>query len=42
MSYAVETTDSEAVARYGRAMALGAQVAAATAFVDPEVLVDRS
>ncbi len=38
MSYAVETTDSEAVARYGRAMALGAQVAAATAFVDPEVL----
>jgi oligoendopeptidase F len=38
MSYAVETTDAEAVARYGRAMALGAQVGAATAFVDPEVL----
>ena len=38
MSYAVETTDNEAIARYGRAMALGAQVGAATAFVDPEVL----
>lgn len=38
MSYAVETTDSEAVARYGRALALEAQIAAATAFIDPEVL----
>ncbi len=38
MSYAVETTNNEAVARSGRAMALGAQFGAATAFVDPEVL----
>ncbi|MEO5634001.1 oligoendopeptidase F [Gaiella sp.] len=38
MGYAVETTNDEAVARYGRATALGAQVGAATAFVDPEVL----
>jgi len=42
MGHAVETTDSEAVARYGRALALDAQVGAATAFIDPEVLsIDR-
>ncbi len=38
MGYAVETTNPDAVARYGRALALGAQVGAAAAFVDPEVL----
>lgn len=38
MSYAVETINAEAVARYGRAMALGAQAGATTAFIDPEVL----
>lgn len=38
LSYSVETTNTDAVARHGRAMALGAQVGAATAFVEPEVL----
>ncbi len=38
LAYAVETTDTEAVARYGRAQAAAAQVGAATAFVDPEVI----
>jgi oligoendopeptidase F len=38
MAYAVETTSTEAVARYGRAQAAAAQVGAATAFVDPEVI----
>ena len=43
MAYAVETTSAEAVARYGRARAAAAQVGAAMAFVDPEVLaVGRS
>ncbi len=38
MGYAVETTDSAAVARFGRAQAVEAQLAAASAFVEPEVL----
>ena len=38
MGYAVETSDTDAVARFGRAQAAEAQVSAATAFVDPEVL----
>jgi oligoendopeptidase F len=38
MGYAVETTNTAAVARFGRAQAAEAQVIAATAFVDPEVL----
>jgi oligoendopeptidase F len=38
MGYAVETTDPAAVARFGRAQAADAQVSAATAFVEPEVL----
>ena len=38
MGYAVETTDSAAVARFGRAQAADAQLAAASAFVEPEVL----
>jgi oligoendopeptidase F len=38
LGYAVETTDPAAVARFGRAQAAEAQVAAATAFVEPEVL----
>ncbi len=38
MAYAVETTNVDAVARYGRAQAAAAQVGAATAFVDPEVI----
>jgi oligoendopeptidase F len=38
LGYAVETTDSEAVARFGRAQAVRAQVAAAAAFVEPELL----
>lgn len=38
MGYAVETTDAGAVARFGRAQAADAQVVAAAAFVEPEVL----
>lgn len=38
MSYAVETTNQQAVARYGRAMALASRAGAAAAFIDPEVL----
>ncbi len=38
MGYAVETTDSAAVARFGRAQAADAQLAAASAFVEPELL----
>lgn len=38
MSYAVETTDAEAVARFGKAQAADGQVTAAIAFVEPEVL----
>lgn len=38
VDYAVETTDQEAVARYGRAQAVGAQMAAAVAFIEPELL----
>ena len=38
MGYAVETTDPAAVARFGRAQAADAQLSAATAFVEPEVL----
>jgi oligoendopeptidase F len=38
MAYAVETTSTEAVGRHGRAQAAAAQVGAATAFVDPEVI----
>ena len=38
MGYAVETIDAAAVARFGRAQAADAQVTAATAFVEPEVL----
>ena len=38
LGYAVETTDAAAVARFGRAQAADAQVRAAVAFVEPEVL----
>ncbi len=38
MGYAVETSCTAAIARFGRAQAADAQVSAATAFVDPEVL----
>lgn len=38
MGYAVETTDPAAVARFGRVQAADAQVTAASAFVEPEVL----
>ena len=38
LGYAVETTDPDAVARFGRAQAADAQVAAAVAFVEPELL----
>lgn len=38
MDYAVETTVPEAVARYGRGQGLIAQVAAACAFIEPELL----
>ena len=38
LGYAVETTDQAAVARFGRAQAADAQVRAAVAFVEPEVL----
>ncbi len=38
LGYAVETTDPAAVARFGRAQAADAQVTAAIAFVEPEVL----
>jgi len=38
VDYAVETTEPQAVARYGRAQALVAQVTAACAFIEPELL----
>ena len=38
LGYAVETTDQDAVARFGRAQSVQAQVDAALAFVDPELL----
>ncbi len=38
VGYAVDTTDQEGVARYGRAQTVYGQVAAATSFVDPELL----
>ncbi len=38
LGYAVETTDQAAVARFGRAQSMQAQVDAALAFVEPEVL----
>jgi oligoendopeptidase F len=38
VDYAVDTTDQEAVARFGRAQALVAQVAAAVSFIEPELL----
>ena len=38
LGYAVETTDQDAVARFGRAQAAEAQVAAAASFVEPELL----
>ncbi len=38
LGYAVETTDQVAVARFGRAQSVQAQVDAALAFVEPEVL----
>jgi oligoendopeptidase F len=38
LGYAVETTDSAAVTRFGRAQAVEAQVLAAIAFVEPELL----
>jgi len=39
MGYAVETSSTQAVARYGRAQALIARAGAAAAFINPEVLV---
>ncbi|MSO96535.1 MAG: oligoendopeptidase F [Thermoleophilia bacterium] len=42
LGYSVETSDARAVARYARARSLVAEVDAATAFIDPEVLaLDR-
>jgi oligoendopeptidase F len=38
VDYAVDTTDQEAVSRYGRAQTVYGQVAAATSFIDPELL----
>jgi oligoendopeptidase F len=38
LAWAVDTTDQEAVARYGRAQAMYARVDAAVAFVEPELL----
>ena len=38
IGYAVDTTNQEAVARFGRAESVGAQLAAAAAFVEPELL----
>jgi oligoendopeptidase F len=38
VGYAVDTTNQEAVARFGRAESVGAQAAAAAAFVEPELL----
>lgn len=38
LGYAVETTDPEAVTRFGRAQAVQAQAGAAVAFVEPEAL----
>jgi len=38
MGYAVETTDPAAIARFGRVQAADAQLSAAAAFVEPELL----
>jgi oligoendopeptidase F len=38
LAYSVDTGDQQAVARFGRARAVGAQLAAATSFVEPELL----
>ena len=38
LGYAVETTDQDAVARFGRAQSAGARVTAAASFVEPELL----
>jgi oligoendopeptidase F len=38
VDYAVDTTNMDAVARFGRAQSVGAQVAAAASFVEPELL----
>jgi oligoendopeptidase F len=38
IGYAVDTTNQDAVARLGQAKSLGAQVAAAVSFVEPELL----
>lgn len=38
LGYAVETTDQDAVARFGRAQSAEARVAAAASFVEPELL----
>jgi oligoendopeptidase F len=38
LGYAVETTDQDAVARFGRAQSAEARVAAAASFIEPEVL----
>lgn len=38
LGYAVETTNQDAVARYGRAQAVLAQVEAAASFIEPELL----
>lgn len=38
MAYAVDTTEAEAAKRYGRAMSLYGQMAAAISFIDPELI----
>ena len=38
LAYAVDTNDQEAVARFGRARAVGAQLAAGISFIEPELL----
>jgi oligoendopeptidase F len=38
LGYAVDTTDPDAIARFGRARGVAAQVSAALAFVEPELL----
>jgi len=38
VDYAVDTTNQDAVARYGRAQSLGGQAAAAASFIEPELL----
>jgi oligoendopeptidase F len=38
IDYAVDTTNQDAVARFGSSQSLGAQVAAAVSFVEPELL----